>query len=255
MPVALPDDREPMSPGGYDAGAWFGDHVVVVSPHLDDGVFSLGAAVSRASERGGAVKVLTVLACDPTSPAPAGSWDRRCGFATASDAAAARRREDAKACREIGAEPAWLPFGDMTYGRGADDEAIWAEVLPHLRPADAVLVPGFPLTHPDHRWLTRLVLSRVAGPPRLGVYAEQPYAYHLARDEADGARAAAESETGSVVWARLGVGRRHVRSKRRAIAAYRSQLRHLTDRRSLPRALVRAERDAGGEAIAWLTDA
>jgi LmbE family N-acetylglucosaminyl deacetylase len=97
--------------------------LVVVSPHLDDAVLSLGAAIASWTRLGRAVTVLTVLACDPSSPARAGGWDRRAGFATEGEAARVRREEDEEACTLLGAAPRWLPFGSSDYERhGADDE-------------------------------------------------------------------------------------------------------------------------------------
>ena len=43
--------------------------VVVVSPHLDDAVLSLGATMAHAIESGAKVEVLTVFGCEPTSSA------------------------------------------------------------------------------------------------------------------------------------------------------------------------------------------
>ena len=45
--------------------------IVVVSPHLDDGVLSLGASIASWSRAGTTVELLTVLACEPGSKAPA----------------------------------------------------------------------------------------------------------------------------------------------------------------------------------------
>src|SRR5512144_2582409 len=70
------------------------ERIVVVSPHLDDGVLSLGASIARWSRAGAAVELLTVLGCDPASAAQAGGWDRRGGFATEGESALARREED-----------------------------------------------------------------------------------------------------------------------------------------------------------------
>jgi len=52
-----------------------GKRIVVVSPHLDDGALSLGASMASWARRGAAVELLTALACDPASKAPAGGWD------------------------------------------------------------------------------------------------------------------------------------------------------------------------------------
>src|SRR5213080_853986 len=103
---------------GLGPGEELEGRVVVVSPHLDDAVLSLGAALARAARRGGAVTVLTVLAGDPASETPAGEWDSQAGFATAGEAARARREEDRRACALLGVEPVWLPFSDHQYDRG-----------------------------------------------------------------------------------------------------------------------------------------
>src|SRR5215208_5087706 len=90
--------------------------VTVISPHLDDGVLSLGAAIADASSRGAKVRIVTVFAYDPQASGPPGAWDAACGFHSAEDAARARRAEDAESCARVGAEPVWLPFADEEYG-------------------------------------------------------------------------------------------------------------------------------------------
>jgi LmbE family N-acetylglucosaminyl deacetylase len=148
--------------------------VVVISPHADDAALSLGAAISRAARKGSRVTVLTVLAGDPRSTAPAGEWDRKCGFSTAGEAAATRRKEDAAACDRLGAHPVWLPFSDHQYERGGSDAEIRAAVI-EAGGSSLVLLPGFPLEHPDHRWLHEL-LEPAFPAERRGLYVEQPYA-------------------------------------------------------------------------------
>jgi LmbE family N-acetylglucosaminyl deacetylase len=150
--------------------------LVVLSPHLDDAVLSLGAFIAGAVRRGTTVDVVTVLANDPASDSPAGEWDAACGFASAGTAARVRRNEDLRACRDLGAKTIWLPFGDESYDRGGDDGEIWNQVDKLIHGAAAVLVPGFPLVHSDHIWLTRLVLNNRSRPMQVGLYLEQPYA-------------------------------------------------------------------------------
>src|SRR5947208_5655387 len=86
--------------------------VVVLSPHLDDAVFSLGAWLHHEARVGATLRILTVLANDPSVDRPAGSWDAECGFSSAAAAALARREEDRRACAIVGARPDWLPYGD-----------------------------------------------------------------------------------------------------------------------------------------------
>ncbi|MCV5262168.1 PIG-L family deacetylase, partial [Escherichia coli] len=76
---------------------------LVISPHLDDGVFGCGQLL--AAHPGSTV--LTVFAGVPEA-APAPEWDRRCGFTSAQAAMAARREEDRRALTRLAARPLWL---------------------------------------------------------------------------------------------------------------------------------------------------
>jgi len=182
--------------------------VVVLSPHLDDAALSLGAAISRATRKSVRVTVLTVLAGDPASTEPAGEWDRSSGFATAGEAALARREEDFRACERLGARPVWLPYGDEQYERGATDDEVRTAVV-EAAGKGLVLLPGFPLAHDDHRWLHDLLLDAFE-PGRLGLYAEQPYAAFV-------------GEPPPRSWTRLRAGLGDRRRKLAAYQAYASQ--------------------------------
>ncbi|CAN5175422.1 hypothetical protein BH20ACT9_BH20ACT9_14190 [soil metagenome] len=250
--------------------------MAVLSPHLDDGVLSLGGTLARWANDGAAVRLVTVLANDPGSVAPAGPWDTACGFTTSGEATRARRLEDSGACAVLGAEPVWLPFGDEQYGRGADDDAIWAGVRAAIDGAGTVLLPGFPLTNPDHEWLTSLVLDRADGSPRLGLYREQPYAVsHLmgrrrhgrskapatgvldlgvfaltGRVRHDGAHRAPPSPARPAVkWGACPLTVGQWWAKQAAIRQYASQLGNLGASFRLRLALY--ELGARGEAVAW----
>jgi LmbE family N-acetylglucosaminyl deacetylase len=228
--------------------------VVVVSPHSDDAVLSLAATMARAARSGSRVEVLTVFAGGVDSDTPANDWDRRAGFATEGEAAAASRDEDRAACRVLGAEPSWLPFSKGAYGKGKDEDAVWSEVSRAVDGADAVLVPGFPLTNPDHEWLSRLLVERPAPCGRLGLYAEQPYR-HMVRRERPTLELPAHAPTRSVEWTRTGFGPAEYRLKRRAILAYRSQLPMLGFSQRRHRKLylmLLHEALRRGEAVAWL---
>ena len=146
-----------------------------MSPHLDDAVLSLGATMASWARSGASVEVLTVFAGDPESPTPAGGWDERAGFQSEGDAARARREEDAAACAAVGAKPSWLPFGDTDYDRHGTEHEIRTAVAEAVGDADTALLPGSPLSHPDHEYLVRTVADASLSAVRLGFYAEQPY--------------------------------------------------------------------------------
>jgi LmbE family N-acetylglucosaminyl deacetylase len=98
-----------------------GRRVIVLSPHLDDAVFSLGATIAREARTGVQVTVLTVFGGDPESSTRAGDWDRDAGFATEGEAVASRRREDHRACSVLSVAPLWQPFPDEQYAGGPND--------------------------------------------------------------------------------------------------------------------------------------
>ena len=201
--------------------------VVIVSPHADDAVLSLGAAVAHATSGGAVIRVLTVLAGDPESTAPASDWDRRCGFTSEGESARARRVEDRAACGIVGAVVDWLPYGYGGYERGATDDDVWRAVSDACGEADTVLLPGFPLKHPDHVWLTELLLRRGLPPARVGLYVEQPYAFKQRLRTGPALREPLTQILEDVDWRGIPVpaGKRVVKWK--AVRAYRSQLRPL----------------------------
>lgn len=205
--------------------------IVVLSPHSDDGILSLGASMARWARGGSSVVLLTVFALDPDSRAETEGWDRRGGFATEGEAARARREEDRRAAEIVGATPRWLPFGSIDFDRHGSVADIAAAVKAATLGADCVLVPGSPLTHPDHALLHRLVRASMPA-DQLAEYAEQPYTL---RERA-------------TPFERAPVDIRDRRAKWRAVRSYRSQLRLLAmdDLRRGPLRLALTD-----ERIAW----
>jgi len=222
--------------------SWAGTgRVAVLSPHLDDAVLSLGAAIARAVREGATVTIVTVFAGDVDSALPASNWDRLAGFATEGEAAAARRVEDATACALLGAEPRPLPFPDYPYVAGEREPARIVEaVRSATEDAELVLLPGFPLLHADHRLLAEAVRDHGLPGRRLAEYAEQPYRYR------------ARARRPGPSWASIPAARRDRTAKWRAVRAYRTQLPLLQLNRGRLRWLLLYEARWGGEAIAWL---
>ena len=228
--------------------------VVVVSPHFDDAVLSLGALIAQSVRAGVMFEVLTVFGGDPTSETPANPWDLASGFRTEGQAAIARREEDRSACASLQVTPVWLPFGAEAYDRRGSQEDIWTAVSKAAHGADCVLLPGYPLAHRDHAELTELLLRRGLSCRRTALYIEQPYSFYQRNIRMPPAKIPALARVLSAppVWTRLPVNRANRRAKIQAIKSYRSQLRQLGLGPYGRHRMLWHEAFQGGEAISWL---
>jgi LmbE family N-acetylglucosaminyl deacetylase/SAM-dependent methyltransferase len=230
-----------------------GPLVAVLSTHLDDAVLSVGAGLSAISRRGIEVRLITVLAGDPDLEVPAGPWDQDTGFRTSDEATRGRQEEDRRACEILGLTPVWLPYNDEQYPRGGSDLEITERLRGLLAGADAVLVPCFPLQHPDHAWLAQLALSLELRDVRVGLYAEQPYLDGRGWPTWPGGAGHV-----SPTWQPLAARREDRLAKRAAREAYRSQLGRVArslgrDWPGLRRRMDGVEWSMGGELVAWIT--
>jgi LmbE family N-acetylglucosaminyl deacetylase len=229
--------------------------MAVISPHLDDATFSVGSGMAAMARQGIEVQLITVLAGDRDGESPAGPWDLDTGFGTSAEAARARQEEDRRACEILGVTPLWLPYNDEQYPRGSEHEI--AERLGEvLEVADTVLVPGFPLFHQDHAWVTELTLSLERSGVRVGLYVEQPYMEGQGWPSWSGG--AGYPVSASPRWQPLPTTVRDRRAKRAAREAYRSQLARISassgrDWPSLRRRLDALEWSMGGELVAWVS--
>jgi LmbE family N-acetylglucosaminyl deacetylase len=199
--------------------------LLVLSPHLDDGVFSCGELIAG---HPGAT-VVTVFAGWPRDGGALTAWDEACGFHSGRAAMAARRAEDRAAAAVLRARTRWLAFLDAQYRSGRGEEAIDRRLGGVLRAIDptTVLVP-LGLFHGDHRLVHRagLRLLRAEGPPRRLWLAYEDAIYRripgllqrrLARLVRDGVLATPLPD----------VRRGPPARKRQAVRCYRSQLRGL----------------------------
>lgn len=121
--------------------------VTVISPHLDDAVFSCGGLIAAAR----AARVVTVFAGVPPADLPAPDWDQAAGFASAEQAVLSRRREDNHALTMLGAHAVWLDFWDSQYGRRYTAQQL-ADALHTvlLTQTEGVVVAPLGLFHSDH---------------------------------------------------------------------------------------------------------
>lgn len=223
--------------------------VCVLSPHLDDGVLSLGASISSLVRRSIRVSILTVFAGVPGTGTDLAPEDKRAGFTSSASAATARRQEDLNACELLGCSPIWLDFQGGPTRTASIDDVVHA-LEPFMDTADLLLVPGFPLLHPDHR-LVAAAADQLRHRTTIACYAEQPYAAWKALSRTSFRRDQAQQEgpprTGCSGRSWQGVTLKDYITKLRAVSQYRSQLAVL---RRFPRARIMAyEATHGGESI------
>ena len=226
--------------------------VVVVSPHLDDGVLSAFALLAGAPE----VRLVTVFtdaACDGT----ASEWDASLGFGSSTEAMQARLAEDRVAADIVGVVTGHLGLREVAYRTGDDEVDVRCRLRSALesmldeQPDVVLAIPGamgrpssrlrrlrrsvgerWPLPglrmrpgedpHRDHRLVHDVALDVALGRrATVIVYEDLPYAYagggaHL--------RALAQRSDLRVARERVPID---LASKERAVRAYASQCRTL----------------------------
>ncbi len=189
---------------------------------------------------------------------PSDQHNREAGFETAGEASRARRLEDQLACQTLEARALWLPFADDANEARPDDDDIAAALANQLRAYDAVLLPGFPLRHRDHRRISRLALQTLEAGTTVGLYVEQPYAswHALSRKSVSKSTPAVASldDIGLHLiaderWQRTFCTPSDWAAKVKAAGAYHSQMAVL---RKAPRTRILAyELLRGGERVLW----
>ncbi len=159
------------------------DPMVVVSPHLDDGVLSAGQAIAGWP----GATLLTVATHAPETPIST-DYDQRSGFSSARQACYCRRREDRAACAVLGASAVHLGMVDGQYGTPLTDDVGPLEddlLLGKLTAAlidiqPRVIVCPLGLVHPDHlgvaEWCRHLLADDLTEDfgTEIWVYEDQP---------------------------------------------------------------------------------
>jgi len=243
--------------GGFD--------LVVLSPHLDDGILSCGGRMARLAEEGGSALLVTLFAGDDPvePPGELAAALRRVWNLPAGGVVAARRAEDRAAAAALGATAEHWPFPEALYRTGADGAPLYPDLaalygeasaaeagriaelaarIGALPPAALLLAPLGVGGHVDHR-LVRAA-AEASGRP-VAFYEEFPYSEWkwFAVRRALGGRSGWRPEE-------LPLAARHLERKQEAILAYASQVPALfRSAGRLGRQLRRQARRAGGERI------
>jgi LmbE family N-acetylglucosaminyl deacetylase len=154
---------------------------IYIGPHLDDVVLSCGGQIYEETQRGHTVLVVTVMAGDPPGILSGYAQQLHQRWELSSDATAARRQEDIRACALLGADTAHWHIPDCIYRFDPttgdplydSDEALFGPVHPAdyglideiairvatLPPADRIVIPLTVGHHVDHQ-LTRQAAER-----------------------------------------------------------------------------------------------
>ena len=208
--------------------------LLALSPHLDDAVFSAGAALAARTDAGWRVVVATLLTGNVERPegfALACQLDK--GLGPEVDYMALRRAEDRRACALLGAEAVHRPLLEAPH-RGYEssaelfgpphdgDPVVWPlvqalrAVMAEVEP-DEVWAPRALGGHVDHVLLHRAVRA-TAPPVPLRWWTDWPYADRPAPADPEAATVA------GLTWVEEPVAPGQASRKADACAAYASQL-------------------------------
>ncbi|MVW79901.1 PIG-L family deacetylase [Bordetella sp. 02P26C-1] len=138
--------------------------VAVISPHLDDAVFSCGDLLAHTAN----ATVVTVCTGLPDDPMRLTDWDRNCGFASASEAMAERLQENRRALAILGCDGQELGLRDSQYVSDWQPHMeplrqTLIDVLQALQPQRVVMPLG--LFHDDHVRVSNTLLSLIEAFP------------------------------------------------------------------------------------------
>lgn len=156
--------------------------IIVLSPHLDDAVFSAAGRLMT-----GDVLVITVFAGVPSRDQPAGNWDRLTAATCAHSRALERLAENDAAMKKLGCRAMQLDEADEQHRDQAVDRGrLCRRLRPLLAAATQLWLPAGLGCHKDHLALRDCGLSvvgRIRGEqssshprPAVFLYADVPYA-------------------------------------------------------------------------------
>ena len=121
-----------------------------LSPHLDDVVYSCGGMIHQQIQTGDSVVVVTMCAADPpcnnVSPFARAVHDlwRPGRPASPADMVAARRREDLRALKSLGAQAVHLDIPDCIYrvnpATGRPLYTTWTALMGNIHPSEPALI-------------------------------------------------------------------------------------------------------------------
>jgi LmbE family N-acetylglucosaminyl deacetylase len=197
---------------------------LLISPHLDDAVFSCGDWLAG---HPGAL-VATVFAGVPPGMTRLTPWDAASGFTDARQAVAARRAEDSAALALLSAGAIWLDFLDGQYLDSPSEDALQAALCGVLeRTAPGIVLFPAGLFHSDHELVHAAMLAVCRAHPQRQwiMYEDALYRRSAGWLQRRLAALLAAGFCATPMAACAGAGK--AGWKRAALACYRSQLHAL----------------------------
>jgi LmbE family N-acetylglucosaminyl deacetylase len=195
--------------------------LLVLSPHLDDGVFCCGQLVASHVD----AVVATVFAGRPPVRRELTEWDRAAGFQPGDDVIGRRQTEDRAALAILGATPVWLNFCDSQYQASPSRAQVAREVAALLdRSSPGTVLFPLGIFHSDHRLVHDAAMVVAKRRARLHWIAYEDVMYRRIPGVLDDRlraldRAGLDPAPVAVPYAPRAAAR-----KRRAVACYQSQL-------------------------------
>ena len=214
------------------------DAVCVISPHLDDAVFSCGDLLAACADAPNRSTVLTVLAGLPPPSISLTWYDERCGFETSDEAVRTRWTEDDNALAALNTVSVRMAEQDSQYAPLPEPEALALRLRDCLAAiqdsVDTVVVP-MGLFHCDHECVADACLALMkskTGAVRWVAYEDVLY---RRRHGVLQQRLVALFQNGVTATpiTLLGPAQTidsppHAEAKRRAVQCYQTQLRELS---------------------------
>lgn len=238
---------------------------VYISPHLDDAVLSAGGLIYEQTRAGDQVEIWTLLCGFPSgeelSPF-AQLLHHMWKISSVVQLIRARRAEDIRACKVVGATPIHFDFLDCLYRRGKDGGWLYGGIFvpPHeyeadfpariaeaisarLEPTDQLVCQLGLGSHVDHV-LVRRALDLLQRPTLY--YADIPYLFKAPEE--------LSPHTAGMKENAYAVGEAGLKSWQEAIAAYASQISSLFDSPDHMRAQIRQYWSENGGIHLWSSD-
>lgn len=147
--------------------------IVVVSPHLDDGVFSTGDMLASESN----ATVVTLFSGMPGQDGVT-DYDKMTGFESSYEAMRSRIDEDIQATAALGVAFKHLPFYDSQYKQVNSYAKMKKELANVLYDADVIYFP-VGMRHSDHEQARNLVVDYMLQHPNKDYYAYEELPYRI----------------------------------------------------------------------------